>query len=335
MQDDLTPSASPAAIVIIVAYNSGAFLQPCIDALAAQTFADFNAVVVDNASEDRSIAHLALPDARFCILPMRFNAGFAVANNRAAEASTAEFLVLLNPDTVADPGWLAALIAAANFHPEAASVGSLQLRLDDPAIMDGVGDVWHVAGLAWRAGEGKPSKGAPGDGDIFGPCAAAALYRREAFAAMGGFDERFFCYCEDVDLAYRLRLAGHGSVRASGAVVRHAGSGIVGRASDFALYHGHRNRIWTFIKNTPGGWFWALLPYHLAFNAYFLFRAWRRGFLPPMARAYRDAWAGRAPYLAERRMLKPAQGISALLPLMAWSPWSPWFRELRPKSPNR
>ena len=199
---------SPAATVIVVAYNSGDFLQPCIDALAAQTFADFEAVVVDNASQDRSVADLTVPDARFRHLAMGFNAGFAVANNRAAQASEAEFLVLLNPDTVADPGWLAALVAAARAHPEAASVGSLQLRLDNPAVMDGVGDVWHVAGLAWRAGEGKSSTSAPPDGDIFGPCAAAALYRREAFAALGGFEERFFCYCEDVDLAFRLRLGG-------------------------------------------------------------------------------------------------------------------------------
>ncbi|MHB8285993.1 MAG: glycosyltransferase family 2 protein, partial [Caulobacteraceae bacterium] len=209
--DATTGSAAPrhpSATVVIVAYDSGDFLQPCIDALAQQSFKDFEAVVLDNASRDTSVDDLRLPDARFRVERLGANTGFAVANNRAAWASSAEFLILLNPDAVADPGWLAALIAAAATHPDATSLGSLQLRLDDPSIMDGVGDVWHVAGLAWRAGEGHPATQAPGDGEIFGPCGAAALYRRAAFVAAGGFDERFFCYCEDVDLAFRLRAAG-------------------------------------------------------------------------------------------------------------------------------
>ena len=141
---------------------------------------------MDNASRDASVDDLRLPDGRFRVERLGFNAGFAVANNIAAKASRAPFLVLLNPDAVADRDWLKTLIVAANDHPQAASLGSLQLRLDDPQTLDGVGDVWHVAGLAWRAGEGHKATTAPGDGEIFGPCGAAALYRREAFTAAGG-----------------------------------------------------------------------------------------------------------------------------------------------------
>jgi len=224
------------------------------------------------------------------------------------------------------------MIVRARQRPDAASVGAVQVRLSEPDILDGVGDVWHMAGLAWRAGEGWARSRTPPDGEIFGPCGAAALYRRADYLALGGFDERFFCYCEDVDLGFRLRLAGRTSVRASNAIVRHAGSGITGRQSEFSLFHGHRNRIWVFLKNTPGVWFWLLLPYHLAFNGWYLFRAWRRGFLPPIARAYRAAWEGRAPYLAERRRLRPVVPFSRLLGAMAMSPWSPWFRTLRPKA---
>jgi GT2 family glycosyltransferase len=324
--------ASGAATVVIVAYESGAFLQPCVDALAAQTFEDFEAVIVDNASSDGSVRDLRLPDARFKILSLGLNTGFAAANNLAAAGSAAEFLVLLNPDAVPDPAWLETLIATALTAPDIASVGSLQRRLDDPEVLDGVGDVWHVAGLAWRAGEGHPTAGAPGDGEIFGPCGAAALYRREVFLTLGGFDERFFCYCEDVDLAFRLRSAGYRAVRASNAVVRHAGSGISGRRSDFTLYHGHRNRIWTFVKNTPGLWFWLFLPYHLAFNALYLGSALKRGILPPVWRAYVGAAKGLPSIWRSRRALgPPAVAFRTMMRSMAWTPWAPFRRELHPR----
>jgi len=327
------PADMIAATVIIVAYESGAFLQPCVDALAAQTFEDFEAVIVDNASSDGSVRDLRSPDDRFRVLSLGRNTGFAAANNLAAASSSSEFLVLLNPDAVPDAAWLETLIATARTAPDIASVGSLQRRLDNPEVLDGVGDVWHVAGLAWRAGEGHPAAGAPGDGEIFGPCGAAALYRREAFVALGGFDERFFCYCEDVDLAFRLRSAGYRSVRASSAVVRHAGSGISGRRSDFTLFHGHRNRIWTFVKNTPGIWFWLLLPYHLAFNALYLGSALKRGILPPVWRAYVAAAKGLPSIWRSRRALGPPRlGFRTMMRSMAWTPWAPFRRELHPRS---
>jgi GT2 family glycosyltransferase len=171
---------------------------------------------------------------------------------------------------------------------------------------------------------------APGDGEIFGPCGAAALYRTADFRAAGGFDERYFCYCEDVDLAFRLRRRGRGSVRAARAVIRHAGSGISGRSSDFTLFHGHRNRIWTFFKNTPGAWLWVLLPYHLLFNALYMLLAIRRGFPKPIWRAYRAAWRGLPEIFATRRAEAGGVSLPGLLPAMAWTPWSPWRRELRP-----
>ena len=324
---------APAATVCIVAYESGDYLQPCLDALAAQGFADFEAVVADNGGADGSVARLRLPDARFRVRDMGANLGFALANNRVAEGSQAEFLVLLNPDAQPDAGWLQALVDAARAHPEAASFGSVQLRLDEARVLDGIGDVWHVAGLAWRAGEGWAATRAPGDGEIFSPCGAAALYRRGALGEAGGFDERFFCYCEDLDLGHRLRAAGFTSRRVSGAVVRHAGSGVSGRYSDFTMFHGHRNRIWTFVKNTPGGWFWLFLPYHLAFNLLYLGSAVRRGVFRPVSRSYLAALRGLGPFLQDRRLLARTRRtpFRIVLSLMAWTPAAPFRRELHPR----
>ncbi len=329
----VTPSSNVAVTVVIVAYDSGGYLQPCVDALAAQDFADFEAVVADNASRDGSVTRLRLPDARFRVHDMGGNLGFAAANNRVAQDSRAEFLTLLNPDATPDPGWLGALVEAAGAHPEAASFGSVQLRLEEPDILDGIGDVWHVAGLAWRAGEGWAATRTPGDGEIFAPCGAAALYRRRLFLEAGGFDERFFCYCEDVDLGHRLRATGATSRRVSAAVVRHAGSGISGRTSDFTMFHGHRNRIWTFVKNTPGWWFWLLAPYHVAFNLLYLGSAVRRRVFRPVWRSYVAAVRGLAPFLADRRALGNARRapFGEALKVMASTPWSPFRRELHPR----
>src|SRR5262249_46734885 len=100
-------------------------------------------------------------------------------------------------------------------------------------------------------------------GEVFGPCGAAYMLRRDIYEALGGFDEDFFCYCEDVDLNFRVRLAGHKAIQVVEAMVRHEGSALTGKRSPFQMYHGTRNRLWTFIKNMPDVVFWPLLPFHL------------------------------------------------------------------------
>lgn len=299
--------AAPNVTVAIVAYNSGAWLQRCVDALAAQTHAGFRAVIADNASQDASVRDLALPDGRFEVRDMGGNLGFAAANNRVAEIATGEFLACLNPDALAEPEWLATLLDAARRRPDVGAFGSLQLRAEEPEVLDGVGDVWHASGLAWRAREGRPVRDIPPEGEVFSPCAAAALYRLDAFRALGGFDERFFCYCEDVDLGFRMRLAGLLCLQVPSAVVLHAGSAISGRRSPFTVYHGHRNRIWTFVKNTPGALFWLALPYHLAVNAWLVTVFLRLGMARVLLRAYRDAVRGLPAVWADRRVVQRAR----------------------------
>jgi GT2 family glycosyltransferase len=327
----------PAVTIAIVAYQSGDYLQPCVDALAAQTFRDFEVVIADNASSDGSIERLKLPDERFRIAPMGANLGFAAANNRVAFASEAEWFAVLNPDAQADPGWLAALLVAASRWPKAASFGSTQLSLEDPSKLDGVGDVWHVAGVAWRARHGWSAHDIPPEGEVFGPCGAAALYRRDLYVALGGFDERYFCYCEDVDLAYRLRIAGWTSVQVPSAVVLHAGSGISGRASDFTLFHGHRNLIWTWVKNTPTAWLWVLLPWRIAYAAALILAARKVGGHRSVARGHWAALRGLGPILDSRRAVQRSRRatLADLARAMAWNPFAPKRRDVVKISPDR
>ena len=253
--------------VIIVNWNSGEMLANCVEHLQAQTSLPAQVLIVDNASSDNSLAQLP-PWDRLSVLRMPSNLGFAAGNNRALAVATTHYVALLNPDAFAAPDWIEQLLKVAQTHPEAASIGSRQLCHEAPTQLDGIGDRYHLSGMAWREGHGQRQQ--PShliECEIFAPCAAAALYRRHALQKIGGFDERYFCYMEDVDVGFRLRLAGHTSRYAPQAWVTHVGSAASGgKRSSFATYHGHRNMVWTYIKNMPGPLFWALLPLHLAAN---------------------------------------------------------------------
>lgn len=318
---------SPEVTIIIVTHNAGAYLQRCVDCVGRQTFDQFVVRIVDNASVDGSVEALRLPDFRFEIVRLAENTGFAAANNHIALTVDSPWIVTLNPDTEPEPTWLAALVRAAGRHSGVAAVGSTQIRLDDPEILDGVGDVWFAGGLGWRALEGRPVSEAPADREIFGACAAGALYRTAVYQSLGGFDERFFCYCEDIDLAFRMRSRGWSCVSAADARLMHAGSGTTGKNSYFTLYHGHRNRIWTFVKNTPGLWFVLLAPVHVAMNLYFLARA-----VGPQRRAmgdgYLDAIKGLRPMLSDRAAERRERKSGPAAPVHAWT-WNPALAKQR------
>jgi GT2 family glycosyltransferase len=209
---------------------------------------------------------------------LKSNIGFAGGNNIALAQSDTEFVALLNPDAFPEEDWLEKLLEAAQAHPKAAAFGSRQLREENPAVLDGVGDSYHMSGGVWRNRFGAMQQASDLiPSEIFSPCAAAALYRRKALVDVGGFDEKYFCYLEDVDLGFRLRLGGHKAIYVPQAVVRHVGSATTGgQHSDFSAYHGHRNLLWTFVKDMPGILFWLLLPLHIVLNVvtvtYLIFR---------------------------------------------------------------
>ena len=315
-------SRSPRVRIVIVNYNAGKYLRRSVAAALAQRFVNFDLVVVDNASTDDSLAGLP-EDPRLSVRHAGENLGFAAANNWAASNAGGEFLATLNPDAFAEPGWLAALVDAADRHPDAAMFGSTQLMADDPSWLDGVGDAYFALGLPWRGGHGRSATETPEEGQTFSACAAAALYRLSDFHAAGGFDERFFCYCEDIDIGFRLRLMGKRCVQVKNAVVHHVDGGLAGRASAFTHYHSARNRIWLFVKDMPGALYELLLPGFVALNLSLLIWAMLRGHGAPVWRGMRDAVRGLNPVLAQRRSVQTARtaSISDVARALCWSPW--------------
>lgn len=276
--------------VILVNWNSGNLLPECLQHLERQTISPEYIFVVDNASTDGS-ADIKDASGGVTVLKMAENIGFAAANNQALDRCTTEFVALLNIDAFPEPDWIEQLLRAALRHPDAAAFGSRQLSYENPNILDGIGDSYHVSGLVWRNGHGQRLKSQDlATHEIFSPCAAAAMYRRSALTEVGGFDADYFCYVEDVDLGFRLRLAGYKAVYVPDAIVRHMGSVMTGgQRSDFSVYHGHRNLVWTYIKNMPGLLFWFLLPLHLLLNVVTIGVFTLRGQLRVILKAKLDA----------------------------------------------
>ena len=276
-------SVAPWARVIVVNHNAGSLLQDCADALAAQTLADFEAVIVDNASLDGSIEALSLPDDRFRVVLARANLGFAAANNLAASDCGTDWIITLNPDAEPRKDWLEQLRRASVRYPDATMFGSTQIDARRQDRVDGFGDVYSIFGTAWRGASGQLMTTLPdGDRDVFGPCAAAALYAREAFLAAGGFDESFFCYLEDVDLGFRLRLRGERCVQVRRAEVLHVGSAIAGADSDFFIFHSQRNRLWLMAKNVPSPLIWLVILLQVAVVPLVLLRRGIAGWRPAL-----------------------------------------------------
>jgi GT2 family glycosyltransferase len=167
--------------------------------------------------------------------------------------------------------------------------------------------------------------------EVFGACGAAFLIPRQLFDDLGGFDERFFMVYEDVDLSYRARLTGSRIWYAADAVVRHAGSATMGRASATAVFHGQRNLEWTWLKNTPGALLIRSAPAHALYSIAGMLHYLRQGTFGAALRGKLAALAGVPAVLADRRRIQRGRrtDASALAAVMDRG----WIRhKLREKS---
>jgi GT2 family glycosyltransferase len=316
--------SAPSVSVIIVSYESGPTLERCLAGLAAQTFRDFEVILVDNASTDGAPQAAVAADPSIRFLEPHANLGFAAGNNLAVKSARGRWLALLNPDAYPEPGWLAALIDGAARHPTIENFASLQMSAEHPDLLDGAGDNMTSAGIPFRGGYGRKLSSAVREGEVFSACGAAMLIDKALFEDLGGFDERFFCYCEDVDLGYRLRLTGRKTLLLPNARVAHVGSASTGVRSDFAIFHGSRNRIWTFLKNTPTALLWLTTPLHVAVTSGLLLLHLRRGDAGPAMRGIKAALKGEAfrAVLADRKAVQARRkaGWLSILRVMSIDP---------------
>lgn len=264
-------SPAVAVSVVIPVWNGRQWLDSCLQSLISQTLSPGEVIAVDNGSTDGSVAYLRSRDPYVHVIDLPTNTGFAHAVNEGLRVVNGEFVALLNTDVVLEPDWMERMAAALLAHPDAASVACKMLQLGDDGLVYDAGDLLRRDGACEQRGRFCRDDGSWDEpGEVFGACAGAALYRRDAVCSVGGFDERFFAYLEDVDLAVALRAAGW-RCRYEPAVARHAGEG-----SSSQLRGAHhqlvaRNTLLLVAKWFPVRW----LPMVAYRQAGWLWHAWR------------------------------------------------------------
>lgn len=296
----------PNFSVVVSVWNSGITLSQCLECLDSQIYKDFEIIIVDNGSTDGAMEEIKkYPRPNLRLEQLERNEGFAVANNIGARLAQGCWLALLNADALPEPDWLEKLVMAAEENSEFSFFSSRQIQANDRHLLDGAGDAYHVSGLAWRRYYNRSvERHALETEEVFSACGAAALYLREDFLQAGGFDEDYFSYFEDVDLGFRLRLSGKKCLYVPEAVVHHVGSASTGQRSDFSVYYGYRNLIWTFVKNMPSPLIWLYLPLHIGTVLFFAVYLTIRGQGKAIWRAIFDAVLGLQKIFAKRRLIQ-------------------------------
>jgi len=276
----------PLISIIILNWNGKMFLNDCLLSLQAQTFKNFETILVDNGSADGSVEYLRelFPWVRLIVLPD--NIGFAEGNNRGLTLARGEYIVTLNNDTKVVPDFLAELLHSISQNPETGMAAARMLNFFQADRIDSVGIYPTTAGIGSSLGIAETDHGQYDEQrDVFGACAGAALYRRSMLEEIGFFDSDFFAYYEDLDLAWRARLNGWKAVTAPKALVYHVHSATAGRMSNFTVYHTHRNKWYVIIKNWPLSLVLRYLPLIIAYDAAALLLAAIKGKMIPALRA--------------------------------------------------
>lgn len=279
--------AMPLVSLVVLNHNAQALLQVCLDAVFGQTYEHREVIVVDNGSADGSpeMVRRRFPGARLLVNPL--NAGYARAANQGIRCAAGEFVAVLNNDTRMDSDWLQKLVEIVLSDERIGSCSSRQMDFYRPGVVDS-------EGLALRRGlypasrnrgqaAGSASQAA---GEVFGAAGASALYRAAALRQAGLFDEDYFAYNEEFDLAVRLRLAGWKCLYVPAATVYHvSGATRARRDRRFLVFYMERNRLCTILKDMPLRVILRQLPYLLKYEWDILMRlCLRREAAPLLAR---------------------------------------------------
>ena len=238
--------------VVIPNYNGIQYLEKCLGALRAQTFRDFQIILVDNGSEDGSAAFVRerYPETELIELPENF--GFCRAVNEGIRHAEAEYVILLNNDTEVFPDFVEKLWQGIRRRPEAFSGGAMMIQAQNHEKLDTAGDCYSALGWAFSRGKGKNPQKFEKPCRVFAVCAGAAIYRTSLLRETGLFAEEHFAYLEDLDIGYRARISGYENWYLPEAKVYHVGSGTSGsRYNLFKVRYSSRNNVYLIYKNMP------------------------------------------------------------------------------------
>jgi GT2 family glycosyltransferase len=240
---------APALSIVVVAYQQREALTACLESCLAATVqltGDTELIVVNNG-EIGELVRERCPQAQ--LIEPGFNVGFAGGVSRGIAVARGKWIALVNDDARIAPNALSSLMATGEQSPQIGAVAS-QVRFSDaPTRVNSAGISVDRLGIATERFAGAPIEAAAQANEVFGASACFALYRRAMLEQVGGFDERFFAYLEDVDLAWRARAAGWSCMYEPSAVAYHEGSASSGHASAGKYFLVGRNRVWLLARN--------------------------------------------------------------------------------------
>lgn len=242
----------PKVTIITVNWNGEKCLKDCLLSVFNQTYPNYEVILVDNASTDSSVKYVKEKFPEVKVIVLNKNIGFGAAVNAGIKQSNSKYVVTLDNDTKVEPKWLEELLKVAELNEQVGSCQPKMLSLDDPKIIDALGISITKNGGAIQVGYETEDTGQHNQvKEVFGACSGSALYKRDMLTQVGLFDEDFFAYCDDIDLALRARLAGWKCMYVPKAVVYHKHSATYGRGSSLKVYFLGRNSYYYIIKNLP------------------------------------------------------------------------------------
>ncbi len=313
----------PKFSIIIVSYKSKNDIERNIACLNEQTYKDFETILIDNNSPENGIS-IEQTETVNVFVQNQENAGFAKANNQGAKLAKGQWLILLNPDAFPAPNWLAEINKAIEKYKDCENFGCLQMLDGEPNMLDGAGDCFSIFGIAWRGGHRKPIPKNIEDGEVFASCGAASIWKKSRYEDLGGFEESYGSYYEDVDLGFRHRLEGGKCIQLANAIVSHKGSASSSRYSEYAVFHGVRNREIAYFRLMP---FW-LLVFTLPLHIFAVFALWLhaliRGVFVPYSKAIIAAFAKTYDAINQRQKIQKRRkaNVFDILKIMSFSPFS-------------
>ena len=240
--------------VVTPNYNGEKFLKAFFESLNEDSEFIGEVIIVDNGSTDKSRDYIKNSTFNFPVILIENteNLGFAPAVNQAIKKARYEYIFSLNNDTEVKKGSIKALVDLISSDDKIFSVQSKMLQYKNKELIDDAGDEYNL--LAWtkKTGENHNSSEFLEISDIFSACAGAAMYKKSLLDEIGMFDDNFFAYMEDVDLAIRSRIHGYHNLLCPDAIVYHIGSATSGsRHNEFKVRLAARNNVWVVYKNLP------------------------------------------------------------------------------------
>lgn len=278
--------------VVIPNYNGEKYLVPCLRALYGNTAVPMDVLVVDNGSEDGSIAEAKerFPEAEYVLFDRNY--GFCRAVNEGIRRAKTEYVLLLNNDTEIRRGFVEHLLRTVKKSPEIFSVEAKMLQYGNHELIDSAGTYYNALGWAFARGRDASAAKYCRRSRSFAACAGAAIYRRAVFEEIGYFDEKHFAYLEDIDIGYRARICGYVNLYEPKAQVIHVGSAASGsRYNEFKTRYSARNNIYLIYKNMPTAQIllnFPLLAAGLLAKALFF---WKKGLGPVYLKSLKDGFS--------------------------------------------